>query len=137
MNTFGYLFRVTTWGESHGKAIGAVIDGCPAGLTINEKEITEFLLKNDRPIEELATLRVETNQVQLLSGINNNKTLGTPLSIIINNKDFRSADYNNIKQSFRPGHGDYTYFCKYNTQPVSGGGRASGRECISPLFDLI
>lgn len=133
MNTFGNLFRVTTWGESHGKAMGAVIDGCPAGLELKEEELTSFLQKNDRPIEKLATARNEPNIVQLLSGVNQCETIGTPLSILIRNEDFRTGDYSNLKQSFRPGHGDFTYYSKYNTPPISGGGRASGRECISRL----
>lgn len=133
MNTFGSLYRVTTWGESHGKAMGAVIDGCPAGLSLREEELTAFLREKDRPIEQLATARKEPNRVQLLSGISDNKTLGTPISIVIENEDVRTSDYSNIKRSFRPGHGDMTYHKKYNTPPQSGGGRASGRECISRL----
>lgn len=133
MNTFGNLFRVTSWGESHGRAMGAVIDGCPAGLALGEEELTAFLQKNDRPMEELATARKEPNQVQLLSGVHGDETLGTPISVVIKNEDFRPVDYCNIRQSFRPGHGDFTYHKKYKTLPMSGGGRASGRECISRL----
>lgn len=133
MNTFGNLFRAATWGESHGKAIGAVIDGCPAGLRITEHEITNFLKKTDRPIEALATERAEANTVQILSGTVNDITIGTPISLIIENSNYKETDYSNIKKCFRPGHGDFTYFAKFGLEPLSGGGRASGRECISRL----
>lgn len=133
MNTIGNLFRVTTWGESHGRAMGAVIDGCPAGLHLKEDDITAFLQKRDRPIEKLATARKEPNRVQLLSGVDADVTLGTPISMVIENEDFRKEDYGNLKRSFRPGHGDFAYHMKYQTDPLSGGGRASGRECISRL----
>lgn len=133
MNTFGTLFRVTTWGESHGKAMGAVIDGCPAGLPLCEEELTSYLQNNDRPLLSLATKRKEPNEVQLLSGISEDITLGTPLTLVIPNRDFRKKDYSSISETFRPGHGDYSYHAKYKTPPLSGGGRASGRECISRL----
>lgn len=133
MNTFGNMFRVTTWGESHGRAMGAVIDGCPAGLLLQENELTGFLKEKDRPVEELATARQEPNHVRLLSGVHQNVSLGTPISIVINNEDFRTHDYSNMSRSFRPGHGDITYHRKFKTAPASGGGRASGRECISRL----
>ncbi|MCG8572010.1 MAG: chorismate synthase [Spirochaetes bacterium] len=130
MNTFGNQFRITTWGESHGPAIGVVIDGCPAGLSINNEELSLFLGQNDRPIPELATGRCEANQAVILSGLDNHITLGTPISILIENTDYCRKDYEQINQVFRPGHGDYTYFKKYGTPTQSGGGRASGRECV-------
>ncbi len=133
MNTIGSLFRVTTWGESHGKAMGAVIDGCPAGIDLNENELTDYLKRNDRPVEELATARTEPNEVRILSGTEDDFTIGTPVSIVIKNEDFRKKDYKDLKTNFRPGHGDYTWYLKHNVMPLSGGGRASGRECISRL----
>lgn len=133
MNSFGYIFKITTWGESHGPAVGVVIDGCPSGIELDQDEITAYLKNNDRPIEEIATKRVEPNSVELLSGINNGKTIGTPISILIKNKDIKKEDYKDIEEVFRPGHGDYTYYKKYNITKISGGGRASGRECITRL----
>ncbi len=133
MNSFGYIFKITTWGESHGPAVGVVIDGCPSGIELDPDEITTYLKENDRPIEEIATKRVEPNFVELLSGINNGKTIGTPISILIKNKDIKKEDYKDLEDVFRPGHGDYTYYKKYNITKISGGGRASGRECITRL----
>lgn len=133
MNSFGTVFKITTWGESHGYAMGVIIDGCPAGLTINENEITQYLRKNDRPIPEIATGRIEPNNVEILSGVDDNKTIGTPISILIKNEDYKKKDYKNINKIFRPGHGDYTFYAKYRSPYQSGGGRASGRECITRL----
>ncbi|MBN2546406.1 MAG: chorismate synthase [Spirochaetes bacterium] len=133
MNSFGNIFKITTWGESHGPAVGVVIDGCPSGLPLNQYELTSYLKENDRPILEIATERKEPNEVELLSGINEGRTLGTPISIVIKNIDFIKKDYSNITTVFRPGHGDYTYYKKYNINSITGGGRASGRECIARL----
>jgi len=133
MNSFGNIFKILTWGESHGPAMGVVIDGCPSGLPLNQYELTNYLKENDRPIVEIATERSEPNEVELLSGINEGRTLGTPISIVIKNIDFIKKDYSNIATVFRPGHGDYTYYKKYNINNITGGGRASGRECISRL----
>ncbi len=133
MNSFGNIFKILTWGESHGPAMGVVIDGCPSGLPLNQYELTNYLKENDRPIVEIATERSEPNAVELLSGINDGRTLGTPISIIIKNIDFIKKDYATIATVFRPGHGDYTYYKKYNINNITGGGRASGRECISRL----
>lgn len=133
MNSFGHIFKITTWGESHGPAVGVVIDGCPSGIELGPDEITAYLKNNDRPIEAIATKRVESNIAELLSGINNGKTIGTPISILIKNNDIKKEDYKDIEEVFRPGHGDYTYFKKYNITKISGGGRASGRECIARL----
>ncbi|MFX1535806.1 MAG: chorismate synthase, partial [Promethearchaeota archaeon] len=110
-NTLGTYFRVTTWGESHGPALGCVIDGCPAGLKVNQEEITRELAR-DRS-GPLGTSRVEKNEFQLLSGIFEGKTIGTPISIIIKNKDVKSKDYESFKFIPRPGHADLTYYLKY------------------------
>ena len=133
MNSFGTIFKITTWGESHGKAMGLVIDGCPSGLEITEDELTEYLYKNDRPVVELATERDEPNKTNFLSGVYDGKTIGTPISIVIMNNDVKSKDYKSIEKTFRPGHGEYGYFLKYNSLYLSGGGRASGRECIARI----
>jgi chorismate synthase len=133
MNSFGNLFKITTWGESHGEAVGVVIDGCPAGLQLNEKEITSYLQENDRPIVELATERNEPNVARILSGVYKDRTIGTPISILIKNCDVKKGDYNSISEVFRPGHGDFTYHQKYDIPVLSGGGRASGRECITRI----
>ncbi len=133
MNTHGTLFRVTTWGESHGKAVGAVIDGCPANLPLDDGEICDHLRRNDRPIPEIATSRVEPNEAQILSGTWRGRTLGTPICIAVANADAESSDYAPLEGLFRPGHGDFSYYAKYGTQSVPGGGRASGRQCIARL----
>ncbi len=133
MNTHGTLFRLTTWGESHGKAVGAVIDGCPANLPLDEGEIRDHLRRNDRPIPEIATTRVEPNEAQILSGTWRGRTLGTPICIAVPNTDAESSDYAPLEGVFRPGHGDFAYHAKYGTDPIPGGGRASGRECIARL----
>jgi chorismate synthase len=133
MNTHGTLFRVTTWGESHGKAIGAVIDGCPANLPLEEGEIRDALRRCDRPIPELATSRDEPNEARILSGTWRGRTLGTPICIVVPNVDAESRDYAPLSGVFRPGHGDFSYHAKYGTDPLPGGGRASGRQCIARL----
>jgi chorismate synthase len=131
MNTIGRTFRVTTWGESHGPAIGCVIDGCPAGLEITKTDIATELNK-DIPDSRLGTSRKELNEFQILSGVYNNRTLGTPICIAIYNKDQRKSDYKGIK-CYRPGHAEYGYQKRFGTFDPSGGGRASGRECIARL----
>ena len=133
-STFGKLFRVTTWGESHGNAIGAVIDGCPAGIEINENYIYEYL-KLRRPSSNItSTSRNEDDKPVILSGIFEGKTTGSPISVIVYNKDRRSEDYSNIKDTFRPSHADYTYFCKYSNVDYRGGGRSSGRETVARVI---
>jgi chorismate synthase len=127
-NTTGTLFAVTTWGESHGKATGAVVDGCPPGISLDEAEIQEELDKRKPGSGDLSSPRKEEDKVEILSGIFEGKTTGTPISMIIKNKDARSGDYGRIKDLFRPGHGDITYFKKYGIRDYRGGGRASGRE---------
>lgn len=133
MNSYGTLFQITTWGESHGKAVGVVIDGCPSGLEITENELSEYLYKSDRPIIELATERDEPNKAEFLSGVYDGKTIGTPISIVIKNQDVKSKDYKALENTFRPGYGEYGHSLKYNSPYLSGGGRASGRECIARI----
>ena len=127
-NTFGKLYRFTTWGESHGPAIGCVIDGCPPNIKINEKDIQKDLDKRKPGQSKFTTQRKEMDKVQILSGIFEGKTAGTPISMIIYNKDMRSKDYEAIKNKFRPGHADYTYYKKYGIRDYRGGGRQSARE---------
>lgn len=127
-NTIGILFKVTTWGESHGPAIGAVIDGCPAGIEISAEGI-QAELDRRRPGQGLSsTSRSEEDRVEILSGIFEGKTTGTPISLLIRNRDAASSDYEALRNVFRPGHGDFTYFQKYGIRDHRGGGRASGRE---------
>lgn len=127
-STIGKLFRVTTWGESFGPAIGAVIDGCPAGLSVNE-EMIQHLLDMRRPGGSFfSSQRKETDRVEILSGVFKGKTCGGPISLLIRSVDQRLADYSELSGIFRPGHADYTYFKKYGIRDVRGGGRSSGRE---------
>jgi chorismate synthase len=129
-STFGKLFRVTTWGESHGAAIGAVIDGCPAGLSLCENDIQIFLDRRRPGQNKYTTKRNETDQVEILSGLFEGKTTGTPISLLVRNQDQRSHDYGNIAYTYRPGHADYTFTEKYGFRDYRGGGRSSGRETI-------
>ena len=129
-STFGKLFRVTTWGESHGAAIGAVIDGCPAGLPLNESDIQTFLDRRKPGQSKYTTKRNETDQAEILSGVFEGRTTGTPISIIVRNQDQRSRDYGNLAYTYRPGHADYTFTQKYGIRDYRGGGRSSGRETI-------
>ena len=127
-NTFGKLFRFTTWGESHGPAIGCIVDGCPPNINLREQDIQIELDKRKPGQSKFTTQRKEDDKVQILSGTFEGKTTGTPISLIIHNKDMRSKDYGNIKDKFRPGHADYTYFKKYGIRDYRGGGRSSARE---------
>ncbi len=127
-NTFGKLFRFSTWGESHGPAIGCVVDGCPPNISIKEQDIQIELNKRKPGQSKFTTQRKEDDKVQILSGVFEGKTTGTPISLIIYNKDMRSKDYGNIKDKFRPGHADLTYFKKYGIRDYRGGGRSSARE---------
>jgi chorismate synthase len=127
-NTFGKIFRFTTWGESHGPAIGCVIDGCPPNVAISEKEIQKDMDRRRPGQSKFTTQRKESDKVNILSGVFNGKTTGTPISIIIYNEDKRSRDYETIKDKFRPGHADFTYFKKYGNRDFKGGGRQSARE---------
>ena len=127
-NTFGKIFRFTTWGESHGPAIGCVIDGCPPNIPISENEIQKDMDRRKPGQSKFTTQRKEEDKVVILSGVFEGKTTGTPISIIIHNKDTRSRDYESIKNKFRPGHADFTYFKKYGIRDYRGGGRQSARE---------
>jgi chorismate synthase len=128
-NTFGKIFRFTTWGESHGPAIGCIIDGCPPNINISEKEIQADM--NRRRPAKFVSQRRESDKIEILSGVFNGKSTGTPISILIRNEDKRSRDYESIKNKFRPGHADFTYFKKYGIRDFRGGGRQSARETAS------
>jgi len=130
-NTFGKFFRFTTWGESHGKAIGCIIDGCPPLIQLKEQDIQKELDKRKPGQSKFTTQRKESDKVQILSGVFEGKTTGAPISLIIYNEDMRSKDYKNIKDKFRPGHADFTYFKKYGIRDYRGGGRSSARETAS------
>ncbi len=130
-NTFGHLFRVTTWGESHGPAIGCVVDGTPPGLTIDEPFIQQFLDKRRPGQSRFTTQRREPDEVRILSGVFEGKTTGTPIQLMIENVDQRSKDYGDIAAKYRPGHADYTYMAKYGIRDYRGGGRSSARETAS------
>jgi chorismate synthase len=127
-NSFGKLFNITTWGESHGKGIGVVIDGCPPGITITEDIVQEMMDKRKPGGSKSSTSRRETDTRQIMSGIFEEKTTGTPIMICIENKDSDSSSYEKYKDMFRPGHGDITYQAKYGIRDWKGGGRASARE---------
>ena len=116
-SSFGTHFTVTTWGESHGKALGAVVDGCPAGLSLCEEDIQKFLDRRKPGQSRYTTARKESDLVEILSGIFEGKTTGTPISLIVRNTDQRSRDYGNIALSYRPGHADYTFDAKYGFLP--------------------
>ncbi|MGB0918098.1 MAG: chorismate synthase [Flavobacteriales bacterium] len=127
-NTFGKLFQITTFGESHGKAIGVVIDGLPAGIDIDESLINQDLQRRRPGQSKLTTQRKETEEFQLLSGVFEGKSLGTPIAVTIPNSDARSGDYNHLKEAYRPSHADFTYQEKYGHRDFRGGGRSSARE---------
>jgi chorismate synthase len=133
-NSFGHLLRVTTWGESHGPALGCVVDGCPPGLPLTADDIQVWLDKRKPGTSKFVTQRQEPDQVRILSGVFEDErtggqvTTGTPISLMIENVDQRSKDYSEIAQAFRPGHADYTYFAKYGVRDYRGGGRSSARE---------
>ncbi|NQV20722.1 MAG: chorismate synthase [Rhodospirillales bacterium] len=127
-NTFGKLFRVTTWGESHGPAIGCVIDGTPPGLDLQEADIQPYLDRRRPGQSRFTTQRQEMDQVRIMSGVLDGKTTGTPISLLIENQDQRSKDYSAIGEKFRPGHADFTYQAKYGIRDYRGGGRSSARE---------
>ena len=127
-NTFGHLFRVTTWGESHGPALGATVDGCPPGIEISEEFIQVFLDRRRPGQSKMTTQRQEPDQVRILSGVFEGKSTGTPIQLMIENTDQRSKDYGEIARQFRPGHADITYHQKYGIRDYRGGGRSSARE---------
>jgi chorismate synthase len=130
-NSFGAIFRFTTWGESHGPAIGCVVDGTPPRLELTEADIQHWLDRRRPGQSRFATQRRESDRVRILSGVFEGRTTGTPISMLIENEDARSKDYEAIKDSFRPGHADYTYWQKYGIRDYRGGGRASARETAS------
>ena len=130
-NSFGRVFRFTTWGESHGPAIGAVVDGCPPGLVLSEADLQPFLDKRRPGTSRFTTQRQEPDQVRILSGVFEGRTTGTPISLMIDNVDQRSKDYSEVAQAYRPGHADYAYDAKYGFRDYRGGGRSSARETAS------
>ena len=130
-NTFGRVFRFSTWGESHGPAIGAVVDGCPPGLPLSEADIQPFLDKRKPGTSKFTTQRREPDEVRILSGIFEGRTTGTPISLMIENTDQRSKDYSDVAKAYRPGHADYAYDAKYGFRDYRGGGRSSARETAS------
>ena len=127
-NSFGVMFRVTTWGESHGPTIGCVVDGTPPGIKLSEPDLQVWLDKRKPGTSRFVTQRREPDRVSILSGVFNGKTTGTPISLVIHNEDARGKDYTEIKDKFRPGHADYTYWRKYGIRDYRGGGRSSARE---------
>jgi len=132
-NSIGKLFRVSTWGESHGKALGVLIDGCPAGIDLNEKDVQEELDRR-KPGVISGTKRAENDKVEILSGVFKGKTTGSPISMVVFNENARPDDYENIKEIYRPGHADYTYEKKYGIRDYRGGGRSSGRETVARVM---
>src|SRR5215813_14596367 len=136
-NSFGHLFRVTTFGESHGPAIGCVVDGCPPGIPLVEADIQTYLDRRKPGQSKYVTQRKEPDEVRILSGVFQDErmaqqvTTGTPIALLINNVDARSKDYGDIRDKFRPGHADYTYWAKYGLRDYRGGGRQSARETAS------
>lgn len=129
-STLGTILKVTTWGESHGKGIGVVVDGCPAGLPLTEEDIQAYLDRRKPGQSRFTTKRQEADRVEILSGVFEGKTTGTPISMAVMNTDQRSRDYGNIMKVYRPGHADYTFDEKYGFRDYRGGGRSSGRETI-------
>ncbi len=130
-NSFGQLFRITTFGESHGPAMGVVIDGCPSGLKITREDIQKELDRRRPGQNDLSSPRKETDQVEILSGIFEDKSTGTPIALLIRNQDANPKDYEELKDLYRPGHADFTYEAKYGHRDWRGGGRASARETVS------
>lgn len=130
-NSYGKLFRITTFGESHGPAVGVTIDGCPAGLEISTEEIQHALDRRRPGQSDITTPRKEEDKVTILSGIFEGRTTGTPIALVVNNKDQHSHDYSHVEHAFRPSHADYTYTAKYGTRDYRGGGRSSARETVA------
>ncbi|MEC3950546.1 chorismate synthase [Sphingobium sp. HWE2-09] len=130
-NSFGRVFRFTTWGESHGPAIGAVVDGCPPGLPLSEADIQPWLDLRKPGTSKFTTQRREADEVRILSGVFEGRTTGTPISLMIENTDQRSKDYSDVAKAYRPGHADYAYDAKYGFRDYRGGGRSSARETAS------
>ena len=130
-NSFGDVFQITTWGESHGPAIGVVIDGCPAGILLKKEDIQKELDRRSPGQSSVTTSRKEPDEVEILSGLFNDKTTGLPISLLIKNQDTDSSKYEKIKHLFRPGHADFTYLAKYGFRDYRGGGRSSARETVA------
>lgn len=134
-NSFGTRFKITSWGESHGPALGVVIDGCPPGIKLSEKDIQKEVDKRKpKKSSQISTSRTEEDKVKILSGVFEGKTTGMPISIIVKNKDANPKDYKQIKSTYRLGHADYTYELKYGIRDYRGGGRSSGRETVSRVM---
>ena len=129
-SSFGNIFRISTWGESHGAALGVVIDGCPAGLTLDVSDIQSYLDRRKPGQTKISTPRKEADEAEILSGIFEGRTTGTPISIMVRNTSHHSADYSEIAGYYRPGHADYTFDAKYGFRDYRGGGRSSGRETV-------
>jgi len=133
-NTFGHLFKVTTFGESHGGGLGCVIDGCPAGIKLSEKDIQPELDRRKPGQSKITSQRLEEDKVEILSGVFEGKTLGTPIAMLVRNKDASPKDYEYLKDKFRPSHADFTWEQKYGLRNWQGGGRASARETVSRVI---
>ncbi len=127
-STFGKFLQVTTFGESHGKALGCIVDGCPAGLSLSDDDLKPFMERRRPGQSQFTTKRNEADEARILSGVFNGLTTGTPISVVIENTDQRSKDYGDIAEKYRPGHADYTFDCKFGIRDYRGGGRSSGRE---------
>ena len=132
-SSFGTIFKITTWGESHGKGLGVVVDGCPAGLPLDENDIQKFLNRRKPGQSKFTTPRKEDDAVEILSGVFEGKTTGTPISLVVYNQNQKSKDYSEIASYYRPGHADYTFDQKYGFRDYRGGGRSSGRETIGQI----
>lgn len=130
-STYGELFRITTWGESHGEGLGVVVDGCPAGITVDESYIDSYMARRRPGQNRYSTPRMEGDKVKIMSGVFEGKTTGTPISMVVFNENQRSSDYSEIASYYRPGHADYTFDAKYGFRDYRGGGRSSGRETLS------
>ena len=133
MNTFGRIYRLTSFGESHGPAMGGVIDGMPSGVAIDIDEVQRYVSRRSPVDASHSTSRCEVDQVEILSGIFEGKTLGTPIGFVVRNNDARSDDYESLRNVYRPSHADYTYQMKYGIRDHRGGGRASARETVSRM----
>jgi chorismate synthase len=132
-NTFGHLFRITTWGESHGEAVGAVVDGCPPNLELAEEDIQKELNRRKPGGGQGSAPRKESDRVEILSGVFQGETTGTPVSLLIRNRDAKGSDYEGLRDLFRPGHGDFTYFKKYGVRDYRGGRASPGNGGASLL----
>ena len=130
-STFGTIFRITTWGESHGKGVGVTIDGCPAGLPLSEEDVQKYLNRRKPGQSKFTTARREGDEAEIVSGVFEGKTTGAPITMIVGNKDQRCKDYSDIMNVYRPGHADYTFDAKYGFRDYRGGGRSSARETIA------